>query len=31
VVVWNDNVAGQLFKALATDAPLPQDVIDAQP
>jgi LCP family protein required for cell wall assembly len=31
VLVWNDDVAGQLFKALATDAPLPQDVIDAQP
>jgi LCP family protein required for cell wall assembly len=31
VVVWNDDVAGQLFHALATDAPLPQDVLDAQP
>ena len=31
IVVWNSEVAEQLFGALKTDAPLPQDVIDAQP
>ena len=31
VVVWNNEVAEQLFAALKSDAPVPQDVIDAQP
>ncbi len=31
VVVWNDEVADQLFEALKSDAPIPQDVLDAQP
>ncbi|RAV11364.1 LytR family transcriptional regulator [Mycolicibacterium sp. GF69] len=31
VVVWDDEVAGQLFEALRTDAPIPQAVLDAQP
>ncbi|MGZ5376614.1 MAG: LCP family protein [Mycobacterium sp.] len=31
VVLWNDEVADQLFAALKSDAPVPQDVIDAQP
>jgi len=30
-VVWDDEVAGQLFAALRTDAPVPQAVLDAQP
>jgi LCP family protein required for cell wall assembly len=29
VVVWNDDAAGQLFAALNSDAPIPQDVLDA--
>jgi LCP family protein required for cell wall assembly len=29
VVVWNSEVAGQLFAALASDSPVPQDVLDA--
>jgi anionic cell wall polymer biosynthesis LytR-Cps2A-Psr (LCP) family protein len=29
VVVWNHDAAGQLFAALASDAPVPQDVLDA--
>ena len=31
VVVWNSEVADQLFAALKSDAPVPQDVLDAQP
>jgi hypothetical protein len=31
VVVWNTEAAGQLFAALKSDAPIPQDVLDAQP
>ncbi|BBW99814.1 hypothetical protein MMOR_07510 [Mycolicibacterium moriokaense] len=31
VVVWDSEVADQLFAALKTDAPVPQDVLDAQP
>lgn len=31
VVLWDDEAAGRLFAALATDAPVPADVIDAQP
>lgn len=31
VVVWDDALAGQLFDALRTDAPVPQEVLDAQP
>ena len=31
VVVWNTDVAAQLFTALGSDAPVPQDVLDAQP
>ena len=31
IVVWNREVAEQLFAALKADAPVPQDVIDAQP
>jgi LCP family protein required for cell wall assembly len=31
VVVWNSDAADQLFTALANDAPVPQDVLDAQP
>jgi LCP family protein required for cell wall assembly len=29
VVVWNEDVADQLFAALKSDAPVPQDVLDA--
>jgi LCP family protein required for cell wall assembly len=29
VVVWNDDAATRLFQALAADAPIPQDVLDA--
>jgi LCP family protein required for cell wall assembly len=29
VVVWNSDVAAQLFNALKTDSPVPQDVLDA--
>jgi anionic cell wall polymer biosynthesis LytR-Cps2A-Psr (LCP) family protein len=29
VVVWNSDAAGQLFAALASDSPIPQDVLDA--
>jgi hypothetical protein len=29
VVVWNSDAAGQLFAALASDSPVPQDVLDA--
>ncbi|AMO59024.1 Putative transcriptional regulator YwtF [Mycolicibacterium phlei] len=31
VVIWADGLANQLFEALRTDAPLPGDVLDAQP
>ena len=31
VVVWNSEVAAQLFDALRTDAPIPQSVLDGQP
>jgi LCP family protein required for cell wall assembly len=31
VVVWNTDVAAELFTALGSDAPVPQDVLDAQP
>jgi LCP family protein required for cell wall assembly len=31
VVVWNSDAADQLFAALKSDAPVPQDVLDAQP
>ncbi|WP_202931602.1 LCP family protein [Mycobacterium neumannii] len=31
VVVWDDALASQLFTALRTDSPVPQDVLDAQP
>ena len=31
VVVWDHDVAGQLFEALANDAPVPQSALDAQP
>ena len=31
VVVWDSDVAGQLFAALGSDAPLPPEVLDAQP
>ncbi len=31
VVIWNTDVAAQLFTALGSDAPVPQDVLDAQP
>lgn len=31
VVVWDHDVASQLFEALAADSPVPQSVIDAQP
>ncbi|WP_448385631.1 LCP family protein [Mycolicibacterium sp. XJ1904] len=31
VVVWDDTLATQLFDALRTDSPVPQDVLDAQP
>jgi hypothetical protein len=29
VVVWNSDAAGQLFAALSSDSPIPQDVLDA--
>lgn len=29
VVVWNSDAAGQLFGALSSDSPVPQDVLDA--
>ena len=29
VVMWNSDAAGQLFEALASDSPVPQDVLDA--
>ena len=29
VVVWNSDAAGRLFAALASDSPVPQDVLDA--
>jgi len=29
VVVWNSDAAGRLFAALASDSPIPQDVLDA--
>jgi hypothetical protein len=29
VVVWNSDAAGRLFAALTSDAPVPQDVLDA--
>ena len=29
VVVWDEDVAGQLFAALRSDTPVPQDVLDA--
>ncbi len=29
VVVWNTDVANQLFSALKSDTPVPQDVLDA--
>jgi LCP family protein required for cell wall assembly len=29
VVVWNSDAAGQLFAALASDSPIPQEVLDA--
>jgi LCP family protein required for cell wall assembly len=29
VVVWNSDAASQLFAALASDSPVPQDVLDA--
>ena len=29
VVVWNDDAAKRLFEALASDSPIPQDVLDA--
>ncbi|CAJ1494614.1 LCP family protein [[Mycobacterium] burgundiense] len=31
VVTWDDAAAGALFEALATDAPIPQSVLEAQP
>ncbi len=31
VVVWNEEIADQLFAALRTDAPVPEDVLDAAP
>lgn len=31
VVVWDSDVAAQLFEALAADQPVPQAVLDAQP
>ncbi|WP_448456800.1 LCP family protein [Mycolicibacterium elephantis] len=31
VVVWDSDAADQLFAALRSDAPVPQDVLDAQP
>jgi hypothetical protein len=31
VVLWDDNAACRLFAMLARDAPLPEDVVNAQP
>lgn len=31
VVMWDESAASQLFEALRTDAPIPQDVLNAQP
>ncbi|MGE2692870.1 LCP family protein, partial [Mycolicibacterium pulveris] len=31
VVIWNSAAADQLFDAMRTDSPVPQDVLDAQP
>ncbi|ORA51241.1 LytTR family transcriptional regulator [Mycolicibacterium celeriflavum] len=31
VVLWDEDVASRLFEALRTDAPVPQDVLDAEP
>lgn len=31
VVVWDSDAAAQLFEAMRTDSPVPQDVLDAQP
>ncbi|WP_235674759.1 LCP family protein [Mycolicibacterium pulveris] len=31
VVVWDSDAAEQLFDAMRSDAPVPQDVLDAQP
>jgi LCP family protein required for cell wall assembly len=31
IVVWNSESADELFAAMRSDAPVPQDVIDAQP
>ncbi len=31
VVVWDHDAAGELFDALATDPPVPQSALDAQP
>nr|CRL78841.1 cell envelope-related function transcriptional attenuator common domain-containing protein [Mycolicibacterium malmesburyense] len=31
VVVWDEALAGELFEALRTDAPVPAEVLDAQP
>jgi LCP family protein required for cell wall assembly len=31
VAVWNSDAADQLFAALRSDAPVPQEVLDAQP
>ena len=31
VVVWDSDVAEQLFTALKSDSPVPQEVLDAQP
>jgi LCP family protein required for cell wall assembly len=31
VVIWDGGIAGSLFEALRTDAPVPQQVIDGQP
>jgi hypothetical protein len=28
-VVWDTDIAGQLFAALKSDTPVPQDVLDA--
>jgi hypothetical protein len=28
-VVWNSDAASQLFSALASDSPVPQEVLDA--
>ncbi len=31
VVIWDHDAAGQLFEALAADAPVPQSALDGQP